>query len=306
MWIKWGNRYVFMDQAGDAGAGGSAGAGGAGAGGAAGGAGAGTGTAAAGAGTGGAAAGGAGAGSSVLAAGAAGTGAATNDYIPEKYRVNKGDGTLDLEASSRKLAEAYGNAEKRIGGGDIPPKEASEYKVAVPDALKEAFDPAKDEGMQTFLKGAHEAGLNQKQLDFVMGRYFEIAPQLAAGAKQYDANTATAELKKTWATDADFNRNVRNAYAGANAIATKAGIDVKNIMDGPLGNDPTFLKLMAAIGPEFAEDAPPGGQQMGTEEEVSKLMASEAYTNPKHADHAKVSEKVRKFYERKFGTEAAA
>jgi len=35
-------------------------------------------------------------------------------------------------------------------------------------------------------------------------------------------------------------------------------------------------------------------------------MRSEAYTNPKHADHAKVSEKVRVYYQRKFGTEAAA
>lgn len=309
MWIKWGNRYVFMDQAGDAGAGGSAGAGGAGAGGAAGGASAGaggTGATAAGAGTGGAAAGGAGAGSSVLAAGAAGAGGATNDYIPEKHRVTKEDGTLDVEASARKLAEAYGSLEKRFGGGEAAPKEVADYKVTVPDTLKEAFDPAKDEGMQAFLKGAHEAGLNQKQLDFVMGKYFELAPQLVAGAKIFDANTATAELKKTWATDADFNRNVQNAYVGANAIATKAGIDVKSIMDGPLGNDPTFLKLMAAIGPEFAEDAPPGGEQLGGQDEIEKLMASEAYTNPSHVDHVRVSERIRKHFERKHGTEAAA
>lgn len=294
--IFWRNRHVFMDQAGDGASGGGGGAAGEGGG--------------AGAQGGGGASGGAGAGAAgtVLSAGAAGAGegGAATDYIPEKYRVNKEDGSFDLEASARKLSEAYGNAEKRIGSGDIPPKEAKEYQVTVPDALKEVFDPGKDEGMQAFLTGAHEAGLTQKQLDFVMGKYFELAPQLAAGAAQYDTNTCTEELKQTWATDADFKRNVRNAYVATEAIGQKAGIAVDDILAGPLGNNPQFLKLMAAIGPEFAEDAPPGGQQMASQEDVQSLMQSEAYTNPKHPDHAKVSEKIRKYYERKHGTEAAA
>lgn len=242
---------------------------------------------------------------SVLQTGAT-TPANTTEFIPEKYRVNKEDGSFDLEASSRKLAEAYGAAEKRIGSGELPPKEAGEYTVTVPDALKEAFDPAKDEGMQKFLADAHAAGITQKQLDMVMSKYFELAPQLVAGAKQYDAESATAELKKTWATDADFNRNVRNAFVGASAIAEKAGIKVDDIMSGPLGNDPTFLKLMAAIGPEFAEDAPPGGQQMASGDDINKLMASEAYTNTRHVDHANVSAQVKRYFERKYGTEAAA
>lgn len=220
--------------------------------------------------------------------------------------MNKEDGTLDLDASARKLAEAYGNAEKRIGTGDIPPKEAKEYQVTVPDTLKEAIDPATDTQLQAFLSGAHEAGLTQKQLDFVMGKYFELAPQLAAGAAQFDANTCTEELKKSWATDADFKRNVRNAFVATEAIGQKAGIDVKEILEGPLGNNPQFLKLMAAIGPEFAEDKQPGGQPMTTQEDIETLMRSEAYTNPNHADHAKVSEKVRTYYQRKYGTEAAA
>jgi hypothetical protein len=241
-----------------------------------------------------------------LATGAAGSEGNASDFIPEKYRINKTDGAFDLDASSRKLAEAYASAEKRIGSGDIPPKEVGEYQVTVPDALKEAFDPATDEGMKGFLSGAHEAGMTQKQLDFVMGKYFEMAPQLAAGAQQFDANTATAELKKTWATDADFSRNVRNAYVGTNAIAAKAGMTADEIMQGPLGNNPQFLRLMAAIGPEFQEDAPPGGSKMTSEEDINTLLTSPAYTDPKHANHASTSEKVRQYFIRKHGTEAAA
>lgn len=231
---------------------------------------------------------------------------AGNEYIPEKFRTNNAEGAFDLEASARAMAESYSGLEKRFGSGDVPPKSAAEYKVVVPDALKEAIDPATDPGVQGFLSGALEAGLNQKQVDFVMGKYFEMAPQLVAGAQQYDATTATAELKKSWATEADFKRNVQNAYVGATAAAQKAGIDVNEIMAGPLGNSPQFLRLMAALGPEFQEDSPPGGSKMTSEGDINALLASEAYTNPRHIDHAKTSEQVRRYFERKHGTEAAA
>lgn len=290
--------HRYMEQAGaDGAAGGGAAAGAAGDGGAAAGGAAG---AAAGAGA-------AGAAGSVLASGAAGAaeGATGTDFIPEKLRVMKDDGTLDMDASSRKLAEAYGSLEKRFGSGEAPPKDASEYKITVPDALKEAFDPATDESMKGFLAGAHAAGLNQAQVDFVMGKYFEMAPQLAAGAAQYDATTATAELKKSWATEADFTRNVRNAYVGTNAAAQKAGLDVAEIMNGPLGNNPQFLRLMAALGPEFQEDPGAGGASMVSQDDINTLLTSEAYTNPRHADHAKVSLKIKQYFERKHGTEAA-
>jgi len=250
----------------------------------------------------------AGAGASVLAAGAAGAGVGNQptEFIPEKYRVSKEDGTFDLEASSRKLAEAYGHAEKRIGAGDVPPKTAEEYAVTVPDAFKEAFDPKNDEGFKTFAGKMHGLNLTQAQLDGVMESYFELAPKLVAGAQVLDANAATEELKKTWATDADFSRNVRNAFVGTSAIAQKAGLSVEEIMASPLGNDPKFLRLMAAIGPEFAEDTPPGGSGQISTEDIDGLMRSEAYTNPKHADHAKVSAKIKAYFDRKHGTEAAA
>ncbi|MEC5164058.1 hypothetical protein [Janthinobacterium sp. CG_S6] len=231
---------------------------------------------------------------------------ADNDFIPEKLRVTKEDGTIDQDASARKMAEAYGALEKRLGSGDAPPKDAAEYKVVVPDALKEAIDPATDSGIQGFLTGALAAGLNQAQVDFVMGQYFEMAPKLAAGAQQYDASTAAAELKKTWATDADFTRNVKNAYTGANAAAQKAGMDVNEIMSGPLGNNPHFVRLMAALGPEFQEDRAIGGQRMTSDADITSLLTSEAYTNPRHADHERASAQVRGYYERKYGTEAAA
>lgn len=243
---------------------------------------------------------------SLLAGGAAAPAGESGsfDYIPEKLRANKEDGSFDLEASSRKVAEAYSALEKRFGAGEAPPKAAGDYVVTVPDTLKEAFDPATDVGMQGFLTGALEAGLNQKQVDYVMGKYFEMAPQLVAGAVQYDATTGKAELEKVW-TPAEFQGNVNNAYSAASAAASKAGIDINDIMGGPLANDPTFMRLMAALGPEFAEDRGPGTAAPVSGESVSTLLASDAYKNPAHADHAKVSQQVRTYYERKYGNQPA-
>lgn len=240
---------------------------------------------------------------SLLASGAAAQ-PGTFDYIPEKLRASKDDGTFDLEASSRKVAEAYTALEKRFGAGEAPPKAVADYTVNVPDVFKEAIVPADDPGIQGFLAGALEFGLNQKQVDFVMGKYFEMAPQLAAGGLQYDANTAKVELEKVWAP-AEFTKNVQHAYAGANAAAMKAGMDINEIMAGPLSNNPQFMRLMAALGPEFAEDRGPGAAHMVSQDSIETLLASEAYKDPRHADHAKTSGQVRSYYERKYGTAPA-
>src|SRR5690606_2632444 len=108
---------------------------------------------------------------------------------------------------------------------------------------------------------------------------------LVAGATMLDTDGARAELQKAWATEAEFNRNIGNAFTAASAIAEKAGIPIDEIMvPTALGNNPTFLRLMAAIGPEFKEDRVPGDTTMVTQEDINALMVSEAYTNPKHAD----------------------
>ena len=225
------------------------------------------------------------------------------DYIPEKLRINKEDGTLDLDGSSRKMAEAYSALEKRFGSGDAPPKEASEYKVAVPDAFKEAIDPATDPGIKSFLDGAHAAGMNQAQVDFVMGQYFTMAPQLVAGAVQLDAAGATTELQKVWGNESEFKRNVTNAYTGAHAAAQKAGINIDEIMNGPLGNNPQFLRMMAAIGPEFVEDKSIGATRMTAESDIAGLMASPAYNDSKHPEHAQTSARVAEYFKRKHGSD---
>jgi hypothetical protein len=276
-----GLRHVFMDAASDgSGSGAAAGAGGAGDGGASGDAGAAGSAAGASAGDGK---------STALEAGAQTVG------IPEKYQVKKEDGTVDVEASSLKLAEAYGHLEKRMGSGDVPPKTPEEYQVTVPDALKDTWKPDEDPLLKEFLKDAHAAGYTQKQVDLALGKYMDLAPKLVAGSQTLSAEECVTTLKTEWKTDAEYKAGVKQAYTAAVAYFGKDA----DAMITEYGNDPRFIRGMAKLGGEMGEDTPPGGGDgIAKGSSVESLMSSEAYTNPRHAEHAAISKKVQAHFER--------
>lgn len=302
------NRHVFMDQAGDGtqggAGGGSAGAGAAGAG------------AAAGAGQGGAngAASGAGAApGSVLATGAAaagsgqgaagGAGAGPNDWIPEKYRVTKADGALDIEASARKVADAHRHLEQKLGAGDVPPKTPEEY---APKIELEGFnwDEFKtDPEMQGFLKAAHSKGITNDQMSFVLGEYLQRAPALMQGAKQLDDKAAAAELRQTWKTDDEFNQNVGLAFKAFSAFASEA--DRAKIDE--IGNNPIVLRLLANIGKEMQEDSPANGGGIPEGDFNSKVaeLRAELEKLPQSDPRRKqVKAELDGLYSRRYGSKA--
>jgi hypothetical protein len=215
--------------------------------------------------------------------------------------VNGADGAVDVAASAQKLAGGYGELSKRFGDGGAAPKSAEEYAVVVPDTLKEAMG---DIGTDM-----HGLGLSQKQFDGVMSRYFELVPQLVAGGVAFNTESATAELHKMWPDAEAFKQNVKLSYAAGNAIANAAGMKFDDLEKSGLANNPTFIKLMAAIGPEFGEDVPvEGGSPTGfaSESDIQKLLISEANTNPKHADHKATRAKVDAYYARKYGNAPVA
>lgn len=246
------NRHVWMDQATD-GTEGGAGSGGVGSG------------AANQAGE--AAASGAGSASSALASGA-GAAPATGtagafDWIPEKHRVTKEDGTFDLEASARKVAEAHSHLEKRFGSGDLPPKSADEYapKVGVEGFNFDEFkaDPA----MQTFLKGAHAKGMTNDQLSFAIEQFLEVAPSLVEGSGKLDAEQCKAALSEVWAKPEEAKANFALAYRATEVFASKIGVTFDEIEAAGLGDNPLFIRIMAAIGPELGEDTSPSSEGTG-------------------------------------------
>lgn len=233
----------------------------------------------------------------------AGKGAAAEEWtLPDKFKVTKDDGTLDMEASARKMGESLQHLEKRMGSGDAPPKTAEEYKVTVPDEWKEAF-PADSETMATFRKDAHEQGLSQKQFDFFINKYIEQAPQLIKGGAAATQEAAEADLRTTWKTDAEFKTQAGHAFKAWQAFADPQDAGK---MD-EVGNSPAVVRLLARIGAEMKEGGSIPAAADGTgADDIKTLMMSEANTNPRHAEHKATRAKIDAYYNKKYGNAPVA
>lgn len=241
------------------------------------------------------------AGNSLLGTGAGEPGA--NDWLPEKYRVMGEDGKLNVEGSACKLADAYSHLEKRMGSGDTPPKTADEYapKVEVEGFKWDEFKA--DPRMQSFMKSAHAKGISNDQMGFILGEYAQLAPELVNGAAELDSEEAATQLRETWKTDAEFNKNIDLAFRAFNSLADDSD---KGRMD-EIGNNPMVIRMLAKIGAEMQEDAPAGGDVNPEEQQsIRDLMKSPAYMDPKHADHENVSSRVRAYYQKLYGHQTVA
>ncbi|HIE1305795.1 TPA: hypothetical protein ACXJRF_000656 [Serratia marcescens] len=223
-----------------------------------------------------------------------------DDWVPEKFRVMGEDGKLNIEGSARKLAESYTHLEKQRGTSAAP-KTVDEY---APTVEVEGFkwDEFKaDPEMQGFLKAAHAKGITNDQMGFILGEYMNRAPALVGAAAELDQEAAAAELRGTWKTDAEFQKNIGLAHRAFMSLADPTD---QGKMD-EIGNNPMVIRMLAKIGAEMGEDTPVGNGQINLEEQQSirDLMKSEAYTNPKHADYERVTAQVRDFYQRNFGNQ---
>lgn len=191
-----------------------------------------------------------------------------------------------------------------MGSGDVPPKTPEEYVVTVPDALKDTWKPAEDPLLQGFLKDAHAAGFTQKQIDLALGKYMEVAPGLVNGSNELSAEDCTATLKVEWKTDEQYKAGVGAAYkAAVGYFGNDADAMIKEY-----GNDARFIRGLAKLGAEMGEDqsASSGTTTNGGGDSVETLMAGEAYNNPKHADHQRVSKMVADHFAKKAAADEKA
>jgi hypothetical protein len=246
------------------------------------------------------------AGGASAAAAAAGA-ADPNAWLQDKFRVIKEDGSLDLEASARKVAEAHGHAEKRIGSGDLPPKTAAEYKVNVPEALADrikADELGATEDFKGFMGKMHGLGLTQAQLDGVTAELLERSVKLQEGQVALSEQDCTAELRKAWGNDQDYQKNLGAAYR---AVKAYGGEDAEALLDPKTyGNDPRMIRVLSRIGAELKEDtsAPAGAQANPSlnENDIRSLMNHPAYFDKGHHEHAAITAKVRLAHEQLYGT----
>ncbi|HEI8775480.1 hypothetical protein [Enterobacter cloacae] len=240
-------------------------------------------------------------GNSLLSTGANEPGA--SDWLPEKYRVMGEDGKLNIEGSARKLADAHTSLEKRLGSVGTPPKTADEYepKVEVEGFNWEEFKA--DPRMQSFMKTAHAKGITNDQMSFILGEYAQRAPELVGGSAALDSEAASTQLREVWKTDAEFNKNIGLAFRAFNSLADDAD---KGRID-EIGNNPMVIRMLAKVGAEMQEDAPAGGDvNLEEQQTIRDLMKSPAYMDPKHADHERVSAKVKAYYQKRYGDQTVA
>lgn len=245
-------------------------------------------------------------------AAAAGDAADPNAWIPEKHRVAGQDGALDIEASARKVAEAYGHLERRLGGAEAPPSTADEYKVNVPESLKDALpadELTKSAEFKGFLGKLHAAGASQKIVDVAVAELLEAGVKMHAAAPVLAEAECVATLKQVdgWKTNEQYAAQIQHAWRAAKGFGEKGGVSMDEIEKAGLHNHPLFIRIMAAVGPEMEEDrgiTPAAQGQL--QDNLDSLMNSPAYLNGNHPMHHDTVAKVTALTARMTGTRPVA
>ena len=208
--------------------------------------------------------------------------------IPDKFKVTAEDGTVDYKATVAKMNESYSYLEKKIGTGEVAPKTVDEYKVE-----REGFDFEefkKDESNNSFLKSAHAQGITNKQLDFLLSEYDKRAVDLVSNNSQIDTDTTVQTLQSEWGDK--YEANIFNAVKAARAC----GITDEQINDPLIGNNVAFIKMASYFGSQINEDKPvSNGTPVNVD--ITSLMRSEAFFDPRHPEHKSVKAQIDSYYD---------
>ena len=229
-----------------------------------------------------------------------------HSWIPGKYRVmagEKGKETLDVEASSKKVAEAHTALEKRAGELGLPPEKAADYKITLPEGSTLNMEMLQGPQLDAFKESAHKGGMTQKQFDVAVGAHLQGLNDFVAGLAEQGAAMAKDELAKDpdWQGQ-NLSPQLKLAYRTFQAFATtEEAAEIDRI-----GNNPVFLKVLARIGKDLGEDRL--GRGTGTaaalgQDALDNLMrAGGPYWDAQHAEHKKYVDAVTRHFEATRGT----
>lgn len=208
--------------------------------------------------------------------------------IPEKFKVVSEDGSVDYKATVAKMNESYSYLEKKVGTGEVAPKSIDDYKLERDDFDFEEFKA--DESNKEFLTEAHKHGITSKQLDFLISEYDKRAVDLVSNSSQIDTDATVQTLQSDWGDK--YEANIFNAVKAARAC----GITDEQINDPMIGNNVAFIKMAAYFGSQINEDKPiNNGTPVNVD--ITSLMRSEAFFNPRHPDHKSVKAQIDSYYD---------
>lgn len=214
--------------------------------------------------------------------------------VPAKSLVKGADGSPDMAATLAKIAESYTNLEKVR---TVAPPSPAEYAFTPDPALG---DVKLDDALSnSFREKAHKAGMSQDQYQMVMSEYLATVPQLLDSVAKLSADEARTELGKFWKGDDAMSKGISAAQRAIDG----APADLREAAWEKFGRDPDFIRFAAHYGQQMEEGtSPPNADGSGGNQSVDTLMASEAYRNPRHPEHAAVSARVSAHYKRTAGT----
>lgn len=151
---------------------------------------------------------------------------------------------------------------------------------------------------QAFLERAREAGLDNKSLNFLLGEYNQLIPQLMQANAALDNESTVQTMKEAWGGEAD--QNFGFAQSAANNLIANGVLTAEEVNDPSFGNNPLVLKMAAYFGQQLGEDTPPSNTQQSGGADIQSLMRSEAYLNESHPDHNRVYAQVQRFYNKQY------
>lgn len=161
------------------------------------------------------------------------------------------------------------------------------------------FDEFKSiEENQAFLERAREAGLDNKSLNFLLGEYNQLIPQLMQANAALDNESAVKAMTEAWGGEAD--QNFGFAKSAANNLIQNGVLTAEEVNNPSFGNNPLVLKMAAYFGQQLSEDVPPSNTQQSGGIDIQSLMSSEAYLNESHPDHNRVYAQVQRFYNKQY------
>ena len=214
----------------------------------------------------------------------------------DKVLVKGQDGAPDWEQTARKAEQARQHLEKRLGAGEVPPKDASGYAFEVPEDLK-GFEIV-PEKVDAFKSEALKQGITPAQFKWMMDSYLKAAPDLMDGVVKMQASQAREVLGQVWKSPDEMASNLQASQRAVQAMP--ADLQEATL---ELGTSPAFIRAMAWIGAQMGEDRAPGLTNAAPAVDLAALQMSEAYRNPRHPQHAQVSEQVRRAFAAKYGSE---
>lgn len=151
---------------------------------------------------------------------------------------------------------------------------------------------------RAFLERAREAGLDNKSLNFLLGEYNQLIPQLMQANAALDNESTVQTMKEAWGGEAD--QNFGFAQSAANNLIQNGVLTAEEVNNPSFGNNPLVLKMAAYFGRQLSEDVPPSNTQQSGGTDIQSLMRSEAYLNESHPDHNRVYAQVQRFYNKQY------